>query len=632
MTYRIVVLGICLLHFGMLAMFHEPGYNSPDAHGYFLQAKLLAESGRSQLEDDSPVQMIGVHWLETEDGELYSRYPTGFPLIIAFLYKLWGPEAATWINLVLCSLSLPLLYYTTKSLLNPVLGVLAIALLAANPVFNQYALNADSHISTLFFLLAGLAALTRWHASGSWQWALAAGFLLGYIPMIRYPEALYGVGIAAFLLIAVLQNKERAHSAIIALLGAGFPVLYILVRNTIAFDAPWRTAYALTNEQSGFSMDYFLSSYGGYLDGLMANGLGPAFVLGILGTFGMLLKKDMRPWGGLILFICLPITLLYMAYYFGNGSEMTMRFVLPTFPLYIIGACYLIKEISANWKLQPAWIGLVLFLLTSITAIPESLAKLARGSTGIRASVFSIHQLQQYVPQGSVVFMGQQQSQLADFLGHWKIADSQLLSPDRRPFDIGGPAVGEEQSSRPSPRQLGRRDEIVQRYRDLSPEEKMDLVLEDAMDWAAPDTDVYIVSDASTMPNLQRLLHPDYEWQLVAEIDFEKGIQHDWRDKLMRSATRNTGRGGPGGFRRSAFTAMAARATGEPPRDWGQKDDILPAPDGRSPFERQDASPFQNLMRDIPEFPQPPAMANRVRPPLTIQDTGKLSVCKLALR
>ena len=75
MTNRVlIVLGALLLvHFGWLAYYVVPAYASPDADGYFAQAELLAHQGRVTFEAESPVQFIGIHWLEKENGSLSFR-------------------------------------------------------------------------------------------------------------------------------------------------------------------------------------------------------------------------------------------------------------------------------------------------------------------------------------------------------------------------------------------------------------------------------------------------------------------------------------------------------------------------------------------------------------------------------
>ena len=576
LLYLIII--IPLLHFLCLCLFHEPAYDSPDAHGYFLQGKILAETGHSRLVEENPIQMIGVHWLETENGDLYSRYPTGLPILIAIVYKLFGPESTLWINIVLSSLSLPLIYGLASRWTSPAMGLVAMLLMAINPIFNQYALNADSHASTLFFLVAGLTAIDKWDRSGATVWAAIGGFLLGYIPLIRYPEALYGLGIIVFLALRLFKAKDEYRGIIAAVFGAAMPLTYMLVRNTLAFGAPWQTAYALTNEQTGFSMDYFSTSYTGYLENLGSTGLGPVFVLGIFGLAGLILAKNSRNWGIMYLVIIVPTTLLYMAYYFGNGNTMTMRFLLPVFPLFIVSACFAVYQLSQHWKISSGWLGAGLIILAALTAVPSSLQQLANKSIGLRTNAHLFHEFKKHIPDSSVVFMGRQPSQYADFAGHWKLADEQLLASSNRMMGINRPILGEDGEDRPSPRQEGRREDVIQRYADLSPEEKMDLVIEDAMNWAGRDQNVYMISDPFSFDRYSRMLHPELEWILVSDIDLDKDIPGNWINSLAERR-RNRSMAGPAGPGSRPQAQRMMPMMNQRPNGMG--------PSRRSPFQTQ---------------------------------------------
>lgn len=64
-----------------------PAIMSPDFNGYVVQARLIAEAGRTSFSTESPVHYVGMHWLETTDGVFHSRYPAGPPSIFAATWK-----------------------------------------------------------------------------------------------------------------------------------------------------------------------------------------------------------------------------------------------------------------------------------------------------------------------------------------------------------------------------------------------------------------------------------------------------------------------------------------------------------------------------------------------------------------
>ena len=68
------------------------------------------------------------------------------------------------------------------------------------------------------------------------------------------------LGIAAFLLYSLIARdrpKKVWLHLLVAGLGAATPILPLLIRNQLLMGAFWRTGYPLTNEQTGFSYEYF---------------------------------------------------------------------------------------------------------------------------------------------------------------------------------------------------------------------------------------------------------------------------------------------------------------------------------------------------------------------------------------
>jgi hypothetical protein len=157
-----------------LARHYAPAISHPDANGYWAQGTLIAQTGHASFRPESPVQYIGMHWLLTDSGLYASRYPPGLAMGVALISRVFGPEASV--------------------LLNPVLAV------AATPVFNEHALASISHMSVAGLLVWGLYLLVCWSKHGRLPKAFGGGLLLGCIPTIRYPEAVFGLGVAVFLL------------------------------------------------------------------------------------------------------------------------------------------------------------------------------------------------------------------------------------------------------------------------------------------------------------------------------------------------------------------------------------------------------------------------------------------------
>ena len=71
-----------------------------------------------------------------------------------------------------------------------------------------------------FFLVWGLVFLARWSKTYSLAPAFLAGLCLGGIPSIRYPEALLGIGIGAFILVQVKGHRKARAGATADVIGA----------------------------------------------------------------------------------------------------------------------------------------------------------------------------------------------------------------------------------------------------------------------------------------------------------------------------------------------------------------------------------------------------------------------------
>ena len=76
MNKKHLILALILIaHFVFMMFFFSPAISTPDANGYYAQARFIAESGRTWFEPESPLQYTGPHWLKTESGRFFSRYP-----------------------------------------------------------------------------------------------------------------------------------------------------------------------------------------------------------------------------------------------------------------------------------------------------------------------------------------------------------------------------------------------------------------------------------------------------------------------------------------------------------------------------------------------------------------------------
>ena len=253
---HLVVL-LVLFHLIFLLAFFEPAISTPDANGYFAQTKLIAREHRTYFETESDIQFVGAHWHRSDDNRYFSKYPPGLPAVLAVVFRIFGPEASLLVNPLMASLSLFALFLICGMWLGEWWGLLAAALFAFNPVANQYSLSADSHTSTLFFLIWALYFIARWEKSHSVLWAFGAGLFLGIIPAIRYPEILFVPAFAVFVLLSLHRYRKARRSAIAGFSGFVIPFGALCLRNQLAFGAFWKTGYSLMTREIGFGWNYF---------------------------------------------------------------------------------------------------------------------------------------------------------------------------------------------------------------------------------------------------------------------------------------------------------------------------------------------------------------------------------------
>ena len=76
--------------------------------------------------------------------------------------------------------------------------------------------------------------------------------------------------------------------------------------------------------------------------------------MGIVGIASMICIRGARALGAMLALVCVPMLLLYMAYYWAPqmNSAATMRFLLPTFPAYVLAGIAYRKICSGTDKIR----------------------------------------------------------------------------------------------------------------------------------------------------------------------------------------------------------------------------------------------------------------------------------------
>lgn len=137
----------------------------------------------------------------------WTRWPAFAP--VALTSALFGESRATvGIGpLLFWALALAALGFTTARWFGPKAGALAVALLAATPVFTALALSLSTDVPELAFQLCALAAATLAFDRQDWRWAVTGGLFAGLALQARDTSLIFaGVGALAWL---TLERKRR---------------------------------------------------------------------------------------------------------------------------------------------------------------------------------------------------------------------------------------------------------------------------------------------------------------------------------------------------------------------------------------------------------------------------------------
>ena len=496
------------LHLLFLLQFFAPAISTPDANGYWAQGSLLFTRWRSWFKPECTFQYVGAHWLKTESGRYYSRYPPGLPVLVGLVYRLFGYKASVLVNPSLASLSLVGLYLLLRRMVGRWWGLAGVAALAVNPVFNRQALWCFSHMAVTCFSIWGLVLLLRWVENGRLHEAFVTGLLFGCIPTIRYPEVLLGIGAGVFML---LHRRGRGWlHPLTAALGGALPLIPLLIRNQMAFGAFYRTGYSLSGEQMAFGWSHFKGHLLPYIRELLEIGVGPFLPLGLIGMVVMFWERRGRPMALLLALLLLPLTSLYIAYYW----VPSVRFLLPTFPCYIAAGLWAVKRLADEGRvpLKLSLIGLLLTLLMGWGwfQIYEFKGLKERKEILVRIT----DELERRTERGDVVIANRLILQHLDFVRRWRLIDREYILAVSRPFPVIRPPEGGRNDLVRAPR--GRRlEEILKIYGDLDPHERMVRMKEEILKWAGR-RGIYYVGDEMGIEGMQWAIGGSFE--LIARL------------------------------------------------------------------------------------------------------------------
>jgi len=518
--WHVAMIVLLALHLTMLMLHFKPAISTPDANGYLAQARLIANYGHTWFEPESPLQFIGTHWLRAENGRYFSRYPPGLPTILAIPYKLAGPFAALLINPILTTLTLLGLFMLCSLWLGKKFGFVAALIMALNPMVNSFALTQDAHAATAFFAVWGIYLLARWSKTLSPSLAFFIGLCWGIIPSIRYAEGLFCLAMGLFITLHLNRGRAALRSMIMAFIGALIPVSVLLIHNQLAFGSFWKTAYSLTHEQTGFGLQYFMRNALPYLKNIMISGAGLFAVLGWLGMVMMCTQHRTRRTGIFFIALVLPITLLYMSYYFvlPHMPGATMRFLLPTFYVYAVAGVWLLKIMADKWhRPMRAAIPMVV-VITGAWGLPQSLMPLKFIKETNTTLVAITRIVEEHVKPGDIIIAPPPIPQHLDFIGQWRLGDAMWFG-----HHAEGSILRHQKTNpdKPGPMQIEEKQLRLQRYTDTSGRLSA-VLLHDLDTWAKPNKRVYWIG---ILEAIEHIVPSSDHLEVVARIKIPHTIK-----------------------------------------------------------------------------------------------------------
>ncbi len=561
---RIALAVLLLVHAAFMAFLYEPVSTGADANGYLVQAQLLVNRGTTTYQTDVPLQFTGPHWLQLEDGHIVSRYPPGLALLLAPLYWLGGAPLMLTLNFLLTTLSLAALYGLCALWIAEPWALFVTVVMAFNPVANSWAMQADSHPAIAFFLICGLLFLALWLKQNRPAWAFLAGLCLGFIPTLHYAETIFGAAIAVYLLLQWKYEKQTIAGIALAAAGALIPVVLLAVYNLKVLGSIASTGYTLSDDTHLFGLRYFQQKALFYPLLLTSAGVGPFAITGCIGTVYLIKHSSTRKEGILIAGLIVPLTLLYTAYFF---QDQTLRFLLPTFFLYILATAWALKLISKRYPRAVAVIASLLIIANVAAGAGQSyfISMTQKHSNSQLAKI--VHTVESSIEPDSIVIAPMIINQQLDAVGKWRLADESYfiggfagpgMMPSPPGDGMGGPPLGPPPGQGPGqpPRGPGMqpdgmeglfqselKEKTVERYRSQDGELSEDL-LNDLDHWAVSGRNIYWLGEKQTILNS---IPSQDDPTIVAKLEIEKSdipSPHS-NERLHQPPPSSGGIGGP---------------------------------------------------------------------------------------
>lgn len=513
-----------------------PAFAEPDPDGYIFVTRHIAQGKWPTTYDADPFMHRSHFWVENPSGQISAKFAPGFPLLMAPAYRLGGEEAVYLVTPALGLLTLLGTYMLLRRWMPDLPAALGVVVLALDPMFTFFSGYMLTHVAEMAMVTWGMYFLWGWLESTrrrAPRWGVAAGAALGMAVTVRYTSVL----MAAPMFVAVVsriafaagpwsasvskvlagpRNVRQAGQLARAtaswfglglwrdgwkpLLSLGLPFLAfpaaLMLYNFKVFGSPFRTGYALSNEQASFTFSNFLENFHILLGGLSV--LLPIFFP--LAAMGLLLcgrgadRAVRAAW-------FLAIFLIYAAYYWAPPNTSYFRFVLAALPV-LIGAAFLMLE---SLPVSPAKrLGIMLLLVTVMgltTAPAQNNALEGRLFGGAGANVVVTRHAAKHLPDNAVIFTIPPFQNTLSTRRDYRVYDLGAFNPNAAEENLGG-----RYTPRGQPQRIERRKAIYAASTEETLDHDLRALIRDFNDDGRP---VFFLVPPDRLRWIHRRLGPD---------------------------------------------------------------------------------------------------------------------------
>ncbi len=419
----------------MLLVAHTPAHAGVDQNGYLTNGRLLLQ-GRLWYRLKNPWQFIGSMMVLTADGHVTSKYPLGLPAMYALARFLGGPLAVYWVDPAAMVVACGLAFFLMRKFVGDFLALLGVCILIFNPITLTFADDANSHAAALFCTVTGFLLLATFWQKGGWWRGLLAGFFLGYSSTVRYTDFLWIIPIVFVLLVPLGERRLTWKQRWLCLAGFAIPVGLQAAANWACFGAPWRTGYALCDEQTGFAWKYFwgvAGRHGNWLTVLQqfdGYGLMIIFPLALAGLVRMF--WDSWKAATFLALWVVPGAILYMLYYWAPAGLQTvgyLRFFLNFCPALVIAALWFVARASQDRPRATAITAGLLAALAAGVGARVGGRKYVQILQDRRQFALAEQKVRKHLPAGSVIFASNPMCEQLGSIGGYRLYDTMLFSP-----------------------------------------------------------------------------------------------------------------------------------------------------------------------------------------------------------